>query len=188
MLEAFQREDRGIGLIAEFATPEEAAVVARRLHAFGFADLDAYGPFPSGELAEAIGFHEQRIAPCVLTGGIVGGLSGFALQYYATVYDYPHNIGGRPVFSWPSFIPVTFECTILFAALTGIVSLLFLNRLPRLSHPVFHAKNFERATTDHFFVSINAGAPAFSFAKAREVLEMGEPPLSISVLKKEDES
>lgn len=180
--------DRRIGLLAEFATPEDAIPVALRLRAFGFEDLDAYGPFPSEELADAIGFHEHLVAPWVLAGGIAGGLSGYALQYYATVMDYPHNIGGRPAYSWPSFIPITFECTILFACLTGVVTLLILNRLPRLAHPVFSAAPFKRATTDRFFISVNAGRPDFSFEKAREVLVMGEPPLSISVLHQEDES
>jgi hypothetical protein len=181
-------EKRALGLIAEFATPEDAVAAARRLRAHGFDDLDAYGPFPSEELAEAIGFREHKIAPCVLAGGVVGALSGFALQYYATVIDYPHNIGGRPVFSWPAFVPVIFETTVLFAAFTGIVSLLVLNRLPRLSHPVFSAKNFERASTDHFFVSVNAGAPGFSFPRAREILGLGPAPITISILQPEDES
>jgi hypothetical protein len=177
-----------MGLVAEFETPEDAALVARRLRNFGFHDIDAYGPFPSEELAEAIGFHEHRMAPAVLAGGILGGMSGFGLQYYTTVIAYPHNVGGRPHFSWPAYIPITFECTVLFATLTGIVALLVLNRLPRLAHPIFSAANFERATTDRFFLSVNSGAPNFSFVKAREILEMGEPPLSISLLGKERDS
>jgi hypothetical protein len=177
-----------LGLIAEFATPEDAVECAQRLRSHGFTDLDAYGPFPSPELAEAIGFHEHRIAPCVLAGGTVGVIAGFGLQYYATVTDYPHNIGGRPVFSWPAFIPVTFETAVLFAAITGLVSLLVLNRLPRLSHPVFAAKNFRRATTDHFFVAVSAAAPGFSFDEARRVLNLGDAPLSISVLRQENQS
>lgn len=181
-------QGRAISLVAEFATPEEAALVAQRLRNFGFSDLDAYGPFPSEKLAEAIGFHEHRMAPAVLAGGVAGGLSGFALQYYTTVIAYPHNIGGRPYFSWPSYIPITFECTVLLATLTGIVALLVFNRLPRLAHPIFSAANFDRATTDHFFLSVNARAPDFDFARARDVLEMGEPPLSISLLRQKGKS
>ena len=178
-----ETEEHEIGLMAEFSSPEQAAAAALRLRAHGFANLEAYGPFPSEELSDAIGFHEHRMAPCVLGGGIVGGVSGFSLQYYTTVIAYPHNIGGRPHFSWPSYIPITFECVVLFACLTGIVSFLFLNRLPRLAHPVFSIANFERASTDRFFVAVHAGAAEFSYGKAREVLTMIDPPLAISVLK-----
>jgi hypothetical protein len=175
--------ERGLGLVAEFATPDRAAEAARSLRAHRFHELEAYGPFPSAELAEAIGFTERRVAPCVLGGGIVGGLFGFLGQYYVTTVDYPHNIGGRPDFSWPAFLPTTFECTVLCATITGIVSLLVLNRLPRLSHPVFSALHFERATTDRFFLYVKAGAPDFSFAEARELLEKAAP-LSVSLLTK----
>lgn len=179
------RNKKESGVVAEFATPEAAAHAARHVREHGFVDLEAYGPFASEELAEAIGFREHVVAPCVLAGGVLGGLSGFGLQYYATVVDYPHNIGGRPVFSWPSFIPVTFECTVLFAALTGILTLLILNRLPRLAHPIFSALHFERATTDRFFLCLVAAAPEFSFERARTVLEACAP-LSISVVHPED--
>jgi hypothetical protein len=175
------------GVAAEFATPEEAASAARHARAQGFADLEAYGPFPSEELADAIGFREHLVAPWVLTGGVIGGLAGFALQYYATVIDYPHNIGGRPMFSWPSFIPIIFECTVLFACLTGLVTLLILNRLPRLAHPIFSAAHFERATTDHFSLCLNAGASDFSFEQARKTLESCSP-LSISILVQGDKT
>lgn len=177
---------REIGLIGEFPSPEEAVVAVLRLRAHGFTDLDAYGPFPSEELSDALGFHEHLVAPCVLSGGILGGVGGFGLQYYTTVIAYPHNIGGRPAFSWPSYIPITFECTVLLACLTGIGALLILNRLPRLSHPVFSARNFDRASTDRFFVSVHAGASDFSFAAARHALEMASPPLSISILREEE--
>jgi hypothetical protein len=176
---------RESGVVAEFATPEEAARAARFVRDQGFRNLEAYGPFPSEELAEAIDFHEHRVAPCVLAGGIVGGLSGFALQYYATVTDYPHNVGGRPLFSWPSFIPVTFECTVLFACVTGLVTLLILNRLPRLAHPIFSAAHFERATTDRFFLCITAAGFDFSFDRATKALESCSP-VSISIVTGEE--
>lgn len=175
------------GVMAEFETPDEAVSAAKAAREKGFTHLDAFGPFESPELAEAIGFEERSVAKCVLGGGIVGGLSGFALQYWATVVDYPHNIGGRPVFSWPSFIPVMFECTVLFAALTGIVSLLILNHLPRLSHPAFGATHFERATTDRFFLCVRAEGKNFDAERVHEVLNAAKP-LSISVLHQEDES
>ena len=173
-------------LVAEFAAPEDAARAARRLRAVGFTGLEAYGPFPSDELAEAIGFREHKIAPCVLAGGVTGAVAGFALQYWATVIDYPHNIGGRPVFSWPAFIPITFETTVLFAAVTGIVSLLVLNGLPRLAHPIFSTAHFERASTDHFFVAVKPASAELTLEKARAVFAEGTPPLGLSEVRPED--
>lgn len=173
------------GVMAEFETPEEATQAALGAREQGFRRLDAFGPFESPELCEAIDFHEHTMAKCVLGGGIAGGLGGFALQYWATVLDYPHNVGGRPLFSWPSFIPIIFECTVLFATLTGIVSLLVLNRLPRLSHPAFAAQNFERATTDHFFLCVRPEGKDFNVEAARAALEKFAP-LSISILNEED--
>jgi hypothetical protein len=180
--------DRPIyGVMAEFETPEVAAKAARILREKGYPQLDAFGPFPSEELAEAIGFRETKVARCVLIGGIVGGICGFGLQYWASVLDYPHNIGGRPFNSWPSFIPITFEATVLFATIVGIISLLVLNRLPRLAHPVFAAPPFVRASVDHFFLCIRANGPDFAPEKAHELLTSFSP-LSISVLREEDSS
>lgn len=177
------------GVMAEFPTPEEAARAARLAREKGFIHLDAYGPFASPELAEAIGFREKKMARCVLGGGIFGGLCGYSLVYYATVLAYPHNIGGRPFNSWPSFIPITFETTVLGACVTGVVSLLILNGLPRLSHPVFTARNFVRATNDHFFLCLLAtpvGSGDFSVEEARALLQ-SLSPISISTIYAEDE-
>ena len=187
------------GVMAEFPTPEAAAKAAWLAREKGFIHLDAYGPFASPELAEAIGFRENKMARCVLGGGILGGISGYALVYYATVLDYPHNIGGRPFNSWPSFIPIAFETTILGACVIGIISLLFLNGLPRLSHPVFSAPHFVHATNDHFFVCLLASpceadnsrnvkssqSPEFPIEKARDLLA-SLSPLSISTIYAED--
>lgn len=142
------------GIVAEFETPAQAAEAARAARSEGFLQLEAYGPFGNAELAESIGFKEQLMAPTVLIGGIIGGVSGFALQYWISVIEYPHNIGGRPLNSWPAFIPVTFETTVLLCALTGIFSLFVYNRLPRLAHPVFSVPTFDRATQDHFFLCV----------------------------------
>ena len=178
---------KAYGVMAEFETPEAAALAARTARDKGFTRLDAFGPFPSEELAEAIGFRETRIARCVLIGGIVGGFSGYGLQYWATVLDYPHNVGGRPLNSWPSFIPIIFEMTVLFATIVGIVSLLVLNRLPRLAHPVFTAPPFVRASVDHFFLCLRRADADFSPEKARDLL-IPFAPLSISVLHEEGPS
>jgi hypothetical protein len=180
-----EKPETRYGVVAEFATPEAAARAARLAREKGFRHLDAFGPFSSPELTEAIGFREHKIARCVLGGGIAGGILGYALQYYCTVLDYPHNVGGRPFDSWPSFIPVTFETTVLGAAVTGIISLLVIARLPRLSHPVFSAENFQRASTDRFFLCLKAeDDPDFSFEAASELLGSCAP-LSISILEKD---
>jgi hypothetical protein len=178
---------RPLALVAEFSGPAQAERAARALRARGFTQMEAYGPYPSPGLAEAIGFHERKVAPCMLAGGTVGALAGFALQGYMTAIDYPHNIGGRPLFSWPAFIPVTFECTIIGAALCGVGALLFFSGLPRLAHPIFSALHFERASTDHFFLAVAEGGHELSFAQARLVLE-GFEPVSISEIWPEDES
>jgi hypothetical protein len=178
---------RPLALVAEFAGPDRAASAARSLRARGFTQMEAYGPFPAPELAEAIGFREHKIAPWMLAGGTAGALGGFGLQVYMTAIDYPHNIGGRPLFSWPAFIPVTFECTIIGAALCGIGALIVLSGLPRLAHPIFSAAHFERASSDHFFLAVAEGGAGRSFAQARLVLEEFEP-VSISEIQAEDEA
>ena len=163
------------GMMAEFATPEAAVRAAGEARSRGFSRLEAFGPFPVPELAAAIGFQEHRIAPCVLGGGIAGGLLGYGLQYYCTVVAYPHNIGGRPLNSWPSFIPVTFEMTVLGAACVGLLAFFLLSGLPRLSHPVFAAPGFQRATRDRFFLCILADDPRFTEAEAKAALQAGDP-------------
>jgi len=134
------------GLMAEFDSPEALLEAGRRAFAEGFRRMDAYSPFPVDGLAEAIGFARTRVPLIVLIGGIVGCVGGFWLQYWVSVIDYPINIGGRPLNSWPSFIPVTFELTILLAALAAFFSVLALNRLPMPYHPVFNVERFERAS------------------------------------------
>ena len=133
--------------------------------------MDAYSPFPIDELAEAIGFHKTRLPLIVLIGGIIGCLGGFYLQYWASVIDYPLNIGGRPLNSWPMFIPVTFELTILLAALSAVLGLLALNGLPMPYHPVFNVERFQLATSNRFFLCIEAADPKFDDEATRRFLE-----------------
>ena len=158
------------GLLAEFDSPEALLSAAKRAFAEGFRKMDAYTPFPVDGLAEAIGFHRSRVPLIVLLGGIVGCLGGFFLQYWISVIDYPINVGGQPLNSWPSFIPVTFELTILVAALSAVLGLLALNRLPMPYHPVFNVEAFELASRNRFFLCIEAADPKFDLAGTRDFL------------------
>lgn len=149
------------GVMGEFDNPTNLLAAARRAHAEGYREMDAYSPFPIEELTEALGFRHTRLPLVVLIGGIVGCIGGYLLQYYASVIDYPWNVGGRPFHSWPSFVPVTFETTILVAALTAVFGMLGANGLPQPYHPVFNAPNFALATRDRFFLCIKARDPLF---------------------------
>ena len=159
------------GLLAEFESPEQLVKAAERAHADGYRRLDAYTPFPVHGLAEAIGFHTNRLPLLVLIGGILGAGAGFLSQYWAAVIDYPINVGGRPFNSWPAFIPITFEVTILVAAGTAVLGMLALNGLPQPYHPVFNAPRFALATRDRFFLCIEATDPRFDLAATRMFLE-----------------
>ena len=163
------------GLMAEFDSPEDLLAAARCAHAQGYRHMDAYTPFPVKGLAEAIGFHRTRLPLIVLIGGIVGCVGGFLLQYYLSVIDYPLNVGGRPFNSWPSFIPVTFELTILVAALSAVLGMLALNGLPMPYHPVFNVPRFELATRNRFFLCIEATDPQFDRAGTKRFLESLTP-------------
>jgi len=149
------------GLMAEFHSPEALLHAAERARRQGFKRMDAYTPFPIEGLAEALGVHDRRVPLIVLLGGIAGCLGGFFLQYWVAVIDYPLNVGGRPLNSWPAFIPVTFEMTILFAALSAFLGVLALNGLPMPYHPVFNVEQFELASRNRFFLCIEAGDPTF---------------------------
>ena len=159
------------GLMAEFDNPEALLKSARQAHADGYRRMDAYAPFPVDGLAEAIGFHRNRLPLIVLIGGIFGCIAGFTLQYWISVVDYPLNVGGRPFNSWPSFIPVTFETTILVAALSAVLGMLALNGLPMPYHPVFNVPRFEFASHDRFFLCIEAVDPKFDRNETKQFLE-----------------
>jgi hypothetical protein len=163
------------GLMAEFATPEALLAAAERARAEGYRRIDAYSPFPIEGLAEAIGFRKNRLPFIVLIGGIVGCLGGFFLQYWVHVLYYPINIGGRPLNSWPMFIPITFELTILIAALAAFFGLLVLNGLPMPYHPVFNVERFELATRNRFFLCIEARDVKFDVDGTRRFIESLHP-------------
>lgn len=160
------------GLLAEFDNPGTLLAAARETRAAGYTRIDAFSPHPVHGLAEAIG-HESagRLSLTVLVGGIVGCVGGFALQYWSSVVAYPMNVGGRPLNSWPAFIPVTFETTILVAAISAVLGMLAWNGLPQPYHPVFNVERFALASRNRFFLCIEAEDPEFDAAETRVFLE-----------------
>lgn len=166
------------GVMAEYA--DEASLIAgiERAKADGFTDMEAYTPVPSHDVIHALGV-KNRFAAVVFCGGLLGACSGFALQYGVSVELYPINIGGRPFNSWPAFIVIVFECTILFAALSAVIGMLLLNGLPQPYHPVFNVPQFARASHDRYFLVVHAADPKFDARGTREKLEASRP-LSVS--------
>jgi hypothetical protein len=159
------------GLMACFADPAQVVAAARLAHAEGYRCMDAYTPFPIDGLAESLGHRRSPVALLVLLGGICGGSGGYLMQYYAMAVGFPLNIGGRPFHSWPSFIPITFELTVLFGSLTALISMLLLNGLPEPYHPAFNVPEFSRASTDRFFLCIEARDPRFDPVLTRRFLD-----------------
>ena len=172
------------GLLAEFDDPDTLIAAAHRTREAGYKRLDAYSPFPVHGLAEAIGFDDWRIPWFVFLGGITGCLLGFGGLYYSSVVDYPWNVGGRPLNSWPSFIPITFECTVLFAGLTAFVTQFLLNGLPKLHTSIFNGKNFSRASQDRFFLSVEVGDPRFDTLETAAFLRRLPGVLDVSEVEK----
>lgn len=158
------------GLMAEFHDVEDLIAAARRSREAGYRRIEAYTPYPIEEVAAATGHHHTRLPLIVLIGGIVGALAGYGLQYWVSVIDYPLNIGGRPLHSWPAFIVPTFEMTILFAALSAVFGMFFLNGLPQPYHPVFNVPRFALASRDRYFLVIEASDPLFDREGTRRFL------------------
>lgn len=159
------------GLMARFDGPDQLLTATEKVREEGYREIDAYTPYPIEDLSEMVEDHRRSKVPLVtLVGGIIGGLTGFFLQYWTQVYVYPMNVGGRPHNSWPSFIVVTFEMTILFAALSAVVGMILLNGLPRPYHPVFNVEGFDAASRDGFFLVVQAEDPEFERGRTEELL------------------
>ena len=163
--------DNIYGLMAEFSTPEALLEAARHCYAEGYRKMDGYSPFPVDGLSEALGLHRNRLPLIVLIGGVLGCVGGFYLQYWVSAIDYPLNVGGRPLNSWPAFVPVTFELTILLAALSAVFGMIALNGLPMPYHPVFNVERFQFASRNRFFLCIESADPRFDRDATRSFLQ-----------------
>ena len=163
------------GLMAEFETPESLLEAANRARTAGYRRMDAYAPMPVEGLAAAVGFPKNRVPLVVLLGAIVGATGGFSLCYWMTVIAYAHNVGGRPMNSWPAYIPITFELGVLIAALSAVVGMLIMNGLPQPYHPVFNVPRFRLASRERFFLCIEAHDPKFSLEETRTFLKDMNP-------------
>ena len=169
------KRERIYGIMAEFDSATALVEAAKRTHEAGYTKVDAYSPFPIEGLAEEIGFHHDEVPLVVLIGGIIGGLTGYAMQYWTSAVDYPLNIGGKPPHSWPSFIVITFEMTILFAGVSAVLGMLALNGLPMPYHPVFNVPRFAFASKDRFFLIVFSSDQKYDPAATRKFLESLDP-------------
>lgn len=176
MSETFWDRHGVYGLMAQFEEPEALLEAANRAYAAGYRNMDAYTPLPIDGLAEAVGFRRNWVSPIVLLFGMCGAAGGFGLLWWISVIAYPLNIAGRPFDSWPAYIPITFECTVLLAALSAVIGMLALNKLPQPYHPVFNVESFaQRASIDRFFLCIEASDPKFDLTKTRAFLDQLNP-------------
>lgn len=164
------------GIVAEFKTDAQLMRAAEQAYAKGYRKMDGFAPFPVEGLARALG-KSNRIPLLVLLSGVLGGTSAYFMQWFASVVSYPLNVGGRPLHSWPSFIPITFELTVLGASLTAFFSVFVLSGLPKLYHPMFNLPEFGRASQDRFFLCIEKEDPQFHEGRTRSFLESLQPLL-----------
>jgi len=163
------------GLMAEFGGPRRLIRAIEAAREAGYSEMEAYTPYPIEEVWEALGHHKSKLPAIVLAGGILGAILGFGLQYWTSVIAYPLNIGGRPLNSWPAFIPVTFEMTILVATFFTVLGMLALNGLPQPYHPVFNVERFALASRDRYFLCIASWDPKFDRKTTAEFLHEQEP-------------
>jgi hypothetical protein len=172
---------RVYGLLAEFATADALLAAARAARGHGYAELEAYSPFPVEGLDGLVGLKRNRVPLLTLLGGIAGGAGAYFMQWYSAMIDYPINVGGRPLHSWPAFVPATFELAILGAALAAVFGMLALNGLPQLYHPLFAVEEFELASRNRFFLCLPARDPAFDPGRSADLLRALDPLLLLEV-------
>lgn len=163
------------GYLAEFESPQALVDAAEKVRDAGYIKTDAFTPFPVGELDDALGIRRSILPWIILAAGIFGGIAGFSMQYFANVVHYPLNIGGRPVNSWPMFIPITFELTILFSAFTAGIAMMLMNGFPKHYHPVFNVPSFSKASSTSFFLCIEETDAKFDREKTKEFLQSLNP-------------
>jgi hypothetical protein len=163
------------GLLAGFATADDLVAATRKAAAAGYTLMDTHTPYPVGETADALGYPKSEMGAVMLIGGLTGATAGLIMQYWNNAFGYSLNVGGRPYFSWPSFVPITFEMMVLTAALSGLFGLMALCGLPRLHHPLFNSAEFDRATMDRFFLSVEAADPKFSLDDTKAFLATLSP-------------
>ena len=166
------------GLLAEFDSADALIAAAGRVREQGYRRVEAFSPYPLPEAAEALGYRKSGIAGLVLAGGVIGGIAAFFMQYWIAVIDYPINVGGRPLNSWPIFIPITFELTVLTASMAGFLGTMLLCGLPRFYHPLFASPLFARSSTDRFYLCVEATDPKYHPNETREFL-LGLGPVEI---------
>ena len=169
------------GLLAEYRSTEALIEAAHKAYERGYRRMDAYSPFPVEGLAEAIGFHRNRMPLIVLIGGLLGGTGAYFMMWFSSVLNYPINVGGKPLHSWPAFVPITFELTVLAASFAAVFGMLGLNGLPMPHHPLFFVPDFTRASRSRFFLCIQADDPLFDREDTRAFLEGLEPRRVIEV-------
>lgn len=163
------------GYLAEFETPTELVEAAEKVYAEGYRKIDTYSPFPIEAASEAVGFHHTRLPLIVLIGGLTGLATAFGMQYWISVIDYPINVGGRPFNSWPAFVVVCFELTVLFSAISAVIGMFALNGLPMPYHPVFNVQRFVDASKDGFFLVVEATDPQFDVETTESFLKSLSP-------------
>ena len=169
------KRDELHGIVAEFSEPRALLVAARAAYAKGYRRMDAYTPYPVDDLAESLGMRRTGVPLITLLCGIAGGLGGYGMQAYSAIIDYPLNVGGRPLHSWPAFVPVTFELTVLCAALGAVLGMLVLNGLPRPNHPIFDTPFFAERSQSRFYLCIEARDREFDADETAEFLLSQQP-------------
>lgn len=174
------------GMVARFADGEAMLKAAHKVREAGYTATDGFSPIPVHGLTEALGIRKSRLAALIFCGGLTGGLGALAFQTWVSINAYPHIVSGRPLFSWPSFVPVIFEGTVLLSAFAAVFGMLIRNRLPEPHHPVFNTPAFERATTDGFFLAIESSDPKYNTAATRSLLK-GAGALDVNEISKHED-